>query len=115
MVGVTDNAKVLLMGEPTSRGRKLGDVQSSELSNACPGMADGVFEASMSVQVLRVQSLVDTVDYLKARNSNPLGNSSKTDSVTTKRETFDSGMGSLSAPQPSPPSTEVTQDWEQLD
>ncbi|PSS17651.1 BAG family molecular chaperone regulator like [Actinidia chinensis var. chinensis] len=206
MVGVKDNAKVLLMEEPTSRERKLEDVKSSELSNACPAVAEvrseveklaeevstlestseekkleevnngklpracvavaevrgevdklaekvaaleavvyggtkaeekefiiltellmrqllkldsieaeGEGKVQRKLEVRHVQSLVDTVDSLKARNSNPLGNSSKTVSVTTKWETFDSGLGSLSAPQPPPPSTEVTQDWEQFD
>ncbi|CAL5351538.1 unnamed protein product [Camellia sinensis] len=66
-------------------------------------------------QVRRVQSLVDKVDSLKARNSNPFSNNNKAVSVTTKWETFDSGMGSLSAPPPFPSSTEVTQDWERFD
>lgn len=82
---------------------------------------------------------MDTLDTLKARNSNPINNNSNgvtsqnsnvgtpqnsngvtsqngnAVSVTTKWETFDSGVGSLSAPNPMPSSTEVTQDWEKFD
>lgn len=65
-------------------------------------------------QVRRVQNFVETLDNLKGRNSNPNSNSSNAVSVTTKWETFDSGVGSLSAP-PSSSSTNITQDWEQFD
>lgn len=65
-------------------------------------------------QVRRVQNLVETLDNLKARNSNPNSNSSNAVSVSTKWETFDSGVGSLTAPPPSS-STKITQDWEQFD
>lgn len=66
---------------------------------------------------------MDTLDTLKAKNSNPMNNNSNgvtpqnsnAVSVTTKWETFDSGMGSLSAPTPMPSSTEVTEDWEKFD
>ncbi|KAJ6985008.1 BAG family molecular chaperone regulator 4-like [Populus alba x Populus x berolinensis] len=51
-------------------------------------------------EVRRIQSFVDTLDNLKARNSNPFSNSSNAVSVTTKWETFASGVGSLSAPVP---------------
>lgn len=77
--------------------------------------AEGEGKVQRKLQVRRVQSLVDKVDSLKARNSNPFSNSNKAVSVTTKWETFDSGMGSLSAPPPFPSSTEVTQDWERFD
>lgn len=70
---------------------------------------------SQNLQVRRVQSLVDTLDALKARNSNPLSNNSSSVSVTTQWETFDSGMGSLSAPPPKASSTTETNDWEQFD
>ncbi|KAA8517747.1 hypothetical protein F0562_015194 [Nyssa sinensis] len=74
---------------------------------------EGRLQRKMEVQ--RVQSLVETVDALKARNSNPLSNSSMAVSVTTKWETFNSGVGSLNAPPPMPSSTKVTQDWEVFD
>lgn len=66
-------------------------------------------------QVRRVQHFVDALDTLKVRNSNPFNNSSNAASVTTKWETFDSGVGCLSAPTPMPSSTEVNQDWEHFD
>ncbi|OMO97615.1 Ubiquitin [Corchorus olitorius] len=65
-------------------------------------------------QVRRVQNFHETLDKLKARNSNPFSDSSKSASVTTNWETFDSGMGSLTAPPPKSSST-VTQDWERFD
>lgn len=65
-------------------------------------------------QVRRVQNFVETLDNLKGRNSNPNSNSSNAVSVATKWETFDSGVGSLSAP-PSSSSGKITQDWEQFD
>ena len=65
-------------------------------------------------QVRRVQKLVDLLDTLKARNSNPF-NASNSVSVTTQWETFDSGMGSLNAPPPMPSSAQVSHDWERFD
>lgn len=69
-------------------------------------------------QVRRVQSFVDTLDNLKARNSNPFSNNNNnnnTVSVTTKWEKFGSGVGSLCAPRTMQSSTKVTQDWELFD
>ncbi|XP_059668034.1 BAG family molecular chaperone regulator 4 [Cornus florida] len=74
--------------------------------------AEGEGRLQRKIEVRRVQSLVETVDTLKARNLNPASNHSNAASVTTKWETFDSGVGSLSAPPPMPSSTKVTQDWE---
>lgn len=65
-------------------------------------------------QVRRVQGYVDTLDALKARNSNPLDNCSNAVSVSTNWETFDSGVGSLTPPSISS-STEVIQDWERFE
>ncbi|CAL5420368.1 unnamed protein product [Camellia sinensis] len=211
MAGVKDNAKVLLIQEPTRKERKHEEAKSIEMSSACPAVAevkpevdklaeevanlegtskerkveevksdklsracaavaevreevDKLAEQVAALEVVvnggtkvgekdfvvlsellmrqllkldsieaegegkvqrklqtaiakvrRVQSLVDKVDSLKARNSNPFSNNNKAVSVTTKWETFDSGMGSLSAPPPFPSSTEVTQDWERFD
>lgn len=67
------------------------------------------------LQVRRVQNFHEALDNLKARNSNPFNDSSKTVSVTTEWETFDSGVGSLTPPPPTSSSTKVTQDWEQFD
>lgn len=77
--------------------------------------AEGEAKVQRRKEVRRIQSLVDTLDALKARNSNPLSNSNNAVSVTTQWETFDSGVGSLSAPPPMASSTQVTNDWEQFD
>lgn len=77
--------------------------------------ADGEAKVQRRIEVRRVQSLVDTLDNLKARNSNPFRNSSNAVSVTAKWETFDSGVGSLCAPIPLQSSTKITQDWEMFD
>ncbi|PQQ12660.1 BAG family molecular chaperone regulator 4 [Prunus yedoensis var. nudiflora] len=60
-------------------------------------------------------ALCGCTGHSEARNSNPFNNSSNAASVTTKWETFDSGVGCLSAPTPKPSSTEVNQDWEHFD
>ncbi|KAL6967710.1 hypothetical protein U1Q18_033518 [Sarracenia purpurea var. burkii] len=55
-------------------------------------------EAKMQrrIEVRRVQSLLDALDYRrKARNANPLSSQSSAMAVTTKWEKFDSGVGSL--------------------
>lgn len=63
-------------------------------------------------QVKRVQSLVEAVDGLKVRNAK-LHVPGSSVVVTTQWETFDTGMGSLTAP---PPSTIPTfTDWERFD
>lgn len=77
-------------------------------------------------QVCRVQSYVDALDSLKARNANkfnPFGSVGGTGtgtgsavSVTTEWETFDSDVGIANAAASSlSSSTKVTQDWEQFD
>ncbi|KAB1224463.1 BAG family molecular chaperone regulator 4 [Morella rubra] len=76
--------------------------------------AEGEAKLQRKAEVRRVQNFVETLDNLKGRNSNPNSKSSNAVSVTTKWETFDSGVGSLSAP-PSSSSTNITQDWEQFD
>lgn len=78
-------------------------------------LEDAVLTCTFLVQVLRVQNFVETLDTLKAMNANPFKNSINAVSVTTKWETFDSGMGSLNAPTPISSPTKVTQDWEQFD
>ncbi|XP_062086291.1 BAG family molecular chaperone regulator 4-like [Humulus lupulus] len=78
--------------------------------------ADGEAKAQRRIEVRRVQSFVDTLDNLKARNSNFLGNNTKNAvSVSTKWETFESGLGSLSAPSSMQSSTKITQQWELFD
>ncbi|KAL5580689.1 hypothetical protein UlMin_013131 [Ulmus minor] len=79
--------------------------------------ADGEARVQRRIEVRRIQNLVDTLDNLKARNSNPLSNKSKEVAVSTKWETFESGLGSLSAPNPNlmQSSSKITQDWELFD
>ncbi|XWS55501.1 hypothetical protein CRYUN_Cryun09bG0005600 [Craigia yunnanensis] len=54
--------------------------------------AEGEAKFQRKAEVRRVQNFHETLDKLKARNSNPFSNSSKAVSVTTKWGTFDSGM-----------------------
>ncbi|RDY11097.1 BAG family molecular chaperone regulator 4, partial [Mucuna pruriens] len=78
--------------------------------------ADGEAKLQRKAEVRRVQNFVDTLDSLKARNSNPFTNTGKTVSVATQWETYDSGMGSLNAPTSTMSSSRnVTQDWERHD
>ncbi|KAK7339926.1 hypothetical protein VNO77_20613 [Canavalia gladiata] len=77
--------------------------------------AEGEAKLQRKAEVRRVQNLVDTLDSLKARNSNPFSNIGKAVSVTTQWKIFDSGMGSLNAPTKTSSSTNVTQDWERFD
>ncbi|KAI4305322.1 hypothetical protein L6164_028693 [Bauhinia variegata] len=77
--------------------------------------AEGEAKAQRRIEVCRIQSYVDTLDSLRARNSNPVSNVSKTVSVTTKWETLESGNGSLKALTPIQSSTVITQDWELFD
>ncbi|PUZ54133.1 hypothetical protein GQ55_5G105600 [Panicum hallii var. hallii] len=77
--------------------------------------AEGEARAQRKAEVRRIQSLVETLDKLKARNANPFTDHNKAVSVTTQWETFENGMGSLSAPPPRVSSTQVNTDWEQFD
>ncbi|OAY83489.1 BAG family molecular chaperone regulator 4 [Ananas comosus] len=77
--------------------------------------AEGEAKVQRRIEVRRVQNFVETLDTLKARNANPFSNSSKTVAVTTQWETFENGLGSLSAPRPMSSSTNITTDWEHFD
>ncbi|KAI8523542.1 hypothetical protein RHMOL_Rhmol13G0082300 [Rhododendron molle] len=78
--------------------------------------ADGEAKAQRRIEVRRVQSFVDALDNLKARNANTFANGSSAMSVTTKWEKFDSGVGSLTAPNPrQKTSSKITKDWELFD
>ncbi|XP_024019000.1 BAG family molecular chaperone regulator 4 [Morus notabilis] len=77
--------------------------------------AEGEAKMQRKAEVRRVQHLVDTLDALKARNSNPFHNTSKAVSVTTRWDSFDSGVGSLTAPPPMQSSTNILKDWERFD
>ncbi|WOL18649.1 BAG family molecular chaperone regulator 4 [Canna indica] len=74
--------------------------------------AEGEAKVQRRIEVRRVQNFVETLDLLKARNSNPFSNSGNAVSVTTKWETFESGLGSLNAPRPKASSTLTMKDWE---
>ncbi|XP_061958188.1 BAG family molecular chaperone regulator 4-like isoform X2 [Populus nigra] len=137
MVGVKDMSKVILFEDPASKERKLEEMKRNqgtfeayeavarvraEVDKLCEKLlkldsieANGEAKVQRRIEVRRIQSFVDTLDNLKVRNSNPFSNSSSAVSVTTKWETFASGVGSLSAPVPIQSATKVTQDWELFD
>ncbi|OIW19148.1 hypothetical protein TanjilG_10327 [Lupinus angustifolius] len=77
--------------------------------------AEGEGKLQRKAEVRRVQNFVDTLDSLKAKNSNTLSKSGKTISVSTQWDTFNNGMRSLNAPTTTSSSTNVTNDWEQVD
>ncbi|KAJ7964225.1 BAG family molecular chaperone regulator like [Quillaja saponaria] len=78
--------------------------------------ADGEAKIQRRTEVRRVQNFVDTLDNLKARNANPFIHTNCSVSVTTKWETFESGVGSLHAPAPPrQSSTVISQEWELFD
>jgi acyl-CoA synthetase (NDP forming) len=62
-----------------------------------------------TVQVKRVQGLVEAVDRLRAALMQPPPKENQV-VVTTQWETFDGGMGSLAVPPPS--SASVNANWE---
>lgn len=103
-----------------SRGNKVAENEFTLLSELLMRQllkldsieAEGEAKVQRKTEVQRVQSFVDAVDRLKAQNSNPKSNKSVV--VTTQWETFDTGVGSLSAPPPSESST-MTTDWEVFD
>ncbi|KAE8655286.1 BCL-2-associated athanoprotein 4 isoform 2 [Hibiscus syriacus] len=65
-------------------------------------------------QVRRVQGIVDNLDKLKARNSNPFSSSCNAMAVSSKWEAFESGLG-IGSQAPLPSSTIITQEWEVFD
>ncbi|KAL2958051.1 hypothetical protein AAZX31_18G185900 [Glycine max] len=71
----------------------------------------GEVKLQRKAEVHRAQNFVDTLDSLKAKNSNPYTTIGKAVSVATQWETFDSGMGSLNAPTSMTSSRNVSQDW----
>lgn len=77
--------------------------------------AGGEARMQRKAEVRRVQNFHETLDILKARNSNPVKNSDKAVSVTTEWQTFDSGVGSLTPPPSTLSSKNVTDNWEQFD
>lgn len=89
------------------------EIMNLDLANQLPDIA--LCSILKTSQVRRVQSLVETLDKLKARNANPFSDHNKAVSVATQWETFENGMGSLNAPPPRVSSTQVNTDWEQFD
>ncbi|XP_027368447.1 BAG family molecular chaperone regulator 4-like [Abrus precatorius] len=80
--------------------------------------ADGEAKVQRRVEVRRVQSYVDTIDNLKARNSTTFSNAASANnpvSVITKWEAFESGVGSFKSQTPFPSSTVITQNWEHFE
>lgn len=74
-----------------------------------------LFKNLISLQVRRIQNIVETLDSLKALNSNPFIDNSSAVSATTAWETFDSGSGNLNAPFPNTSSATINNDWEHFD
>ncbi|KAL8225132.1 hypothetical protein R6Q57_017689 [Mikania cordata] len=79
--------------------------------------AEGEAKTQRRIEVRRVQGFVDTLDGLKLNRSTNRFDKRivSTVSVMTKWETFDSGVGSLNAPNLVQNSTKITKDWEQFE
>lgn len=80
--------------------------------------AEGEAKTQRRIEVRRVQGLVDILDNLKLliTSTNHLNRRVvPVVSVTTKWETFESGVGSLNAPKHSQTSTKITREWEQFE
>lgn len=80
--------------------------------------AEGEAKAQRRIEVCRVQGFVDTLDNLKLIKSTKNQFDKRVlpaVSVTTKWETFDSGVGSLNAPNHVRTSTKITKEWEQFE
>ncbi|KAG0578548.1 hypothetical protein KC19_4G032000 [Ceratodon purpureus] len=77
--------------------------------------ADGDAKALRRTEVKRIQNLVETIDGLRGLRMEPEPPSSEPNVVvTTNWETFDNGLGSLSAPPPAAAPHNTT-DWETFD
>ncbi|XP_042389936.1 BAG family molecular chaperone regulator 4-like [Zingiber officinale] len=78
--------------------------------------AEGEAKMQRKSEVRRIQNIVETLDSLKALNSNPfIDNNSSAVSMTTSWETFDSGSENLNASFPNTSSAMITNDWEHFD
>ncbi|GAB2217871.1 hypothetical protein Droror1_Dr00001084 [Drosera rotundifolia] len=73
--------------------------------------AQGEAKVQRKTEVRRVQSYVDTLDVLKARNSNP----SNVVATTAEWEKFDSEVGVSSSPAPLSSSANTNEEWEKFD
>ena len=107
----------MLLHKTCWRGVSCGDLSTaSEYTYFFPSLRGLNISFATLQQVRRVQNLVDTLDSLKLRNSNPFSIRGNAVPETTNWGTLDSGMGSMNAPPPaSSSSTNVTQDSEQFD
>ncbi|XP_004240412.1 BAG family molecular chaperone regulator 4 [Solanum lycopersicum] len=113
--------RVVSIEEAVQRGTKVEDKEFVVLTElfmiqllTLDGIeAEGEARTQRRKEVHRIQSFVDMIDNFKARNSSIVSNCIGTISmVNTKWEKFDSGIGSLNAPNQSP---KVTQEWEVFD
>ncbi|XP_004506660.1 BAG family molecular chaperone regulator 4-like [Cicer arietinum] len=79
--------------------------------------AEGEAKLQRKAEVRRVQGLVDLLDSLKARNSNPFSQSGNAVTETTHQETFDNGTEGSNDPSSTTTSssTKISQDWERFD
>ncbi|KAK9065948.1 hypothetical protein SSX86_015350 [Deinandra increscens subsp. villosa] len=82
--------------------------------------AEGEAKTQRRIEVRRVQRFVDILDGLKlTMSSNRFDRFDQdvmsTVSITTEWITFDSGVGSLNAPNHEQNSTKITQDWERFE
>ncbi|KAL9255915.1 BAG family molecular chaperone regulator 4-like protein [Drosera capensis] len=73
--------------------------------------AQGEAKVQRKTEVRRVQSYVDTLDVLKARNSNP----SNVVAGTAEGEKFDSEVGVWSSLAPLPSPANTNEEWEKFD
>lgn len=72
----------------------------------------GPYECRLALQVKRVQNLVESIDAMRGLRMQP-HQAEPHPLMSTNWETFDNGIGSLSAPPASSPS--MTTDWETFD
>ncbi|KAH7838148.1 hypothetical protein Vadar_022587 [Vaccinium darrowii] len=116
--------KVIALAKTVKKGSKVEDKEFNVLTELLMVQllkldaiqAEGEAKVQRRIEVRRVQSFVDALDNLKARNANPFASGRNAMSASTTWEKFDSGVGSLTAPIPSPnTSTKITQDWELFD
>ncbi|KAL2317461.1 hypothetical protein Fmac_031337 [Flemingia macrophylla] len=78
--------------------------------------AEGEAKVQRRVEVRRVQSYVDTIDKLKARNYAAFSNAAAyNNAVPVIWEAFESGVGTFRSPTSFPTSTVITQNWEHFD
>lgn len=77
--------------------------------------ADGEARVERRIEVCRVQSIVATLDSLKARNADPLSGSKNAAVADTKSEQIESRIGIVTVQGSLQSSTRVTLDWELFD